>query len=36
MASDKLSKEEIKSRLKSMNPDQMRELIVELYREVAT
>lgn len=36
MASKKLDKEAIKSRLKSMNPDEMRQLIVELYREVAT
>ncbi len=29
-------KEDIKKRLKSMNPDEMREIIVELYRELAT
>ena len=31
-----VDKKNIKARLKSMNPDEMRDIIVELYRELAT
>ncbi len=36
MIPKRMKKEQLSKHLSSMSPDEMRELIVELYREVAT